>query len=77
MNTKQIKKLETAGREILDGWLDSGSEPEDLDFDYGFTAPGDAELIKARAVALGLDPEDSEVWEAVRAGYRKALMAAI
>jgi hypothetical protein len=73
MDTKQFVSLIVLGRNILNRWLFSGSNPEDLDMNYNFEAHGDAELIERTARRLGLDPEDEEVWALVKVGYQETL----
>ncbi|MDP2607243.1 MAG: hypothetical protein Q8S00_32300 [Deltaproteobacteria bacterium] len=80
----QIAALETAGREVAEGWL---QWPDlDADEDYDFSGVGDWEHVREAAIAAGVDwdpdwsqPDDSvhrEVWQAVRRGYRERLAEA-
>lgn len=81
LSDTQIAALETAGREVAEGWLRQGDlEPTP---DYDFAAIGDWEHVRAAAIAAGVDwdADDlqpaseiaADVWSAATRGYRAAL----
>ena len=77
LTAAQISALQTAGREIAEGWLSLGAA---RDAAYDFSAQGDADHVYETALRSGIAAADldgasdvgREMWRAVRAGYLSA-----
>jgi hypothetical protein len=75
MTTKQFIELLILGENICASWLESGLDPELLEFaiDWDFNSSSDYFKIKKTALDLGLEPGDNNVLKLVKAGCQGTL----